>query len=84
MSTSTPQTNPSFFEYTGHWAESTADGDKEKLDFTCVITGCGMLIVQSSVLWDVMLDMWQTHTCTHFVSTSQLFRLAVFVAQFAM
>lgn len=60
MSASTPRPNPSFFEYIVHRAVSPADGDKERLDFTCVITGYEMLIVQSGVLWDVTLD-----TCMH-------------------
>lgn len=75
-----------------HRAVSPADGDKERLDFTCVITGYEMLIVQSGVLWDVTLDMcMHTHThtnalkhtlkCCVTVSTQCLCRLAVFVAQ---
>lgn len=72
MSASTCRTNPSFFKIA--MTVSAADGDKEWLDFACVITGCGILIVLSSGLWDVApavrgnphtLIFSLTHTLTH-------------------
>lgn len=68
MSASSRRTNPSFSEIA--MAVSTDDGDKEWLDFACVITGYGMLIVLSGGLWDKTLGMCgeceraHTHTCT--------------------
>lgn len=44
MSASTLCANPSFFKITA------ADGDKDQLDFACVITGYGMLIILSGLL----------------------------------
>lgn len=70
MSASSRRTNPSFSEIA--MAVSTADGDKEWLDFACVITGYGMLIVLSGGLWDeTHVDMCgkcecaRTHAHTH-------------------
>lgn len=65
MSASTRRTDPSFSEIAT--AVSTADGDKEWLDFACVITGYGMLIVLSGGLWDLTPDMCgkRAHTKTH-------------------
>lgn len=54
MSASTLCANPSFFKITA------ADGDKDRLDFACVITGYGMLIILSGLL-ALTRDMCGTH-----------------------
>lgn len=51
MSASSRRADPSPFDVA--MALSAADGDKDWLDFACVIMGYGMLIVLNGGLWEV-------------------------------
>lgn len=63
MSSSSRHANPSPFDVA--MALSVADGDKDGLDFACVIVGYGMLIVLNGGLWEVRQNLCVTRSLTH-------------------
>lgn len=66
MSASSRRADPSPFDVA--MALSAADGDKDWLDFACVIMGYGMLIVLNGGLWEVRQHICVKRSLTHLFS----------------